>query len=139
MLHDQLLPVNTATKAGSIWRGLAHDEFRRNVVALQRVSNEVPGDPRVHSRNEWSEPRIRLEDPHYIIPFGIEQRLADDFAFLAAAEEGVKAVSAVGLEQDIEHHGMVIRLAANDSIPREVPKVFTSMFELLGRCAGKSG
>ena len=139
MLYDQVLPVNTAARADSIWRDLTHDEFRRNVVALQRVSNEVPGDPKIHSRNEWAEPRIRFDDLSYILPFSIEQRLADDFAFLAAAEEGVKAVSAVGLEQDVEHHGMIIRLAANDTVPQEVPNTFSLMFELLVQCAGKSG
>ena len=139
MLHDQPLPVNTAPTLDSVWRYLPRDNFRRNVVALQRVSNEVPGDPVVHSRDEWSEPRIRHDDPNYVLPFSIEQRLADDFAFLAAAEEGVKTVSAVGLEQDVEHHGMIVRLVANDTIPPDVPKTFHLMFDLLIKCARKSG
>lgn len=139
MLNHQLLPVITASKAESIWRDVTQDEFRRNVVALQRASNEVPGDPKIHSRNQWSNPRIRVDDPNYVLPFSVEQRLADDFAFLAAAEEGVKTVSAVGLEQGIEHHGMIVRIAANDTVPQDVPKVFKLMFELLVRCAGKSG
>ncbi len=138
MFHDQSLPADTAPILDSVWRYLPRDDFRKNLVALQRVSNEVPGDPAVHLRNNWSEPRIRYDDQNYVLPFSIEQRLADDFAFLAAAEEGVKAVSAVGLEQDVEHHGMTIRLAANDTIPPDVPKIFSIMFDLLVKCAGKS-
>ncbi len=139
MLHGQLLPVDTALQPDSIWAGLTQDEFRRNVVALQRASNEVPGDPKIHSRNEWSNPEIWQDDPKRVLPFSIEQRLADDFAFLAAAEEGVKSVSAVGLEQDIERHGMVVRLAANDTIAQDVLRTFELMFDLLVKCAGQSG
>ena len=139
MLHDRLLPVNTAPHTKSIWRDLAQDKFRRNVVALQRASNELPGDPAVHSWNDWSVPRIRHDSPSYILPFSIEQRLADDFAFMVAAEEGSKAVSAMGLEQDIVHQGMVVRLVANGTIPEDAPQTIGMMFELLVRCAGKSG
>lgn len=138
MPDGQLLSVNTSSIGKSIWGDLGFDRFRTNTVALQQASNEVPGDPKVHTRNEWRNPRIRHDDPSYILPFEVEQRLADDFAFIAAAEEGVKAISAVALEESLGPAGLTIRLAANESVPECVPDIFKKIFNLLGRCARRS-
>lgn len=138
MPDGQVLSVNTSSARKSIWRGVDRDQFRTNIVALQRASNQVPCDPKVHTRKEWRNPRIRQDDPSYLLPFEVEQRLADDFAFLAAAEEGVKAVSAVALEESLDPAGLTIRLAANETVPEHVPDTFKTIFGLLGRCAKRS-
>ncbi|MCJ1464795.1 hypothetical protein MMC07_003408 [Pseudocyphellaria aurata] len=135
MPDGQLLSVNTSSIRKSIWRDIDRDRFRRNIVALQRASNQVPCDPKVHTRNEWRNPRISHDDPSYTLPFEVEQRLADDFAYIAAAEEGVKAVSAVALEESLDPAGLTMRLAANESVPERVPHIFKKIFNLLGRCA----
>ena len=129
------MEVSTASVEDSIWRGLHQATFRRNVVALQRASKEVPSAPVLHHRTDWHNPRIRSDDPERALPFEVEQRLADDFAFLAAAAEGVKAVSAVGLEEGYNHDGLVLRLAANQTIPANVPHMFAIIFDLLSSCA----
>lgn len=138
MSDGQLLMVNTSSPGKSIWRGLDRDQFRTNIVTLQRASNEVPCDPKVHTRNEWHNPRIRHNDPSYVLPFEVEQRLADDFAFIAAAKEGVKAVSAVALEESLDSTGLTIRLAANGTLPERVLDTFKMVFNLLQRCAKTS-
>ncbi|MCJ1429447.1 hypothetical protein MMC29_007361 [Sticta canariensis] len=135
MPDGQLLRVNTSSPGKSIWRGLDRDRFRTNIVALQRASNQVPCDPKIHVRNEWHNPKIRHNDPSYVLPFEVEQRLADDFALIAAAKEGVKAVSAVALEESLDPAGLTIRLAANETLPERVPDTFKMIFNLLQKCA----
>lgn len=137
MSDTQPLDVATASRDQSVWRNLDHNQFRRNVTELQQLSKNVPGDPTVHSRVAWSDERIRRDAPDHVLSFAAEQRLADDFAFIAAADEGVHAVSAVGLEQSLEPSGLVVRLAANDMIPEGVPGTFIAIFELLKECARK--
>lgn len=133
-----LLAVNTATGQKSIWRDPNYDQFRTKVVALERASKGVPCDRKFHQRKEWHNSRICNDDSSRLLPFEVEQQVADDFAFLAAAEEGAKGVSAVGLEESINPLGLVIRLAANDLVPRKVEDTFKVIFDLLHRCAIKS-
>ncbi len=137
-LDDQLLNVNTASAEASIWQGLEHDCFRADIVALQRASHEVPCDPKVYDRGQWHNSRIRLDDPSRLLSFEVEQRVADDLAFLAAAYEGVKAVSAVALEESVDPVGLVIRLAANGVVPQKIAETFRPIFDLLRRCAARS-
>jgi hypothetical protein len=135
MPNHQQLPAQTASRKESIWRDVNHNDFRSNVVALQNASNEVPRDPKVYTKDEWLARGIRAVDIGHVLPFNVEQQLADDLAFIAAAEEGVKAVSAVGLEELVEHRGLIVRLAANDVMPRHIPETFEKMFGILKHCA----
>ncbi|KAJ4341276.1 hypothetical protein N0V95_007282 [Ascochyta clinopodiicola] len=48
------------------------------------------------------------------MPLHVEQQLADDFAFLAAIEEGAQSVAAVCLEEHVQPAGLTIRFAALD-------------------------
>lgn len=100
-------------------------------MALRRVS-EIAGDEVVHSAAEW---QSRHTSSATLLPFDVEQRLADDFAFIAAAEEILRVVSAVALEQYVEPARLIVRLAANEYIPNGVLPMFEHMFKLLGRSA----
>ena len=135
MSSGKLLPVRTASAKQSIWRGTNVDNFRTNVVALQRASNKVPSDPEDHSASLWLAQRTNAVDAVHVLPFDVEQRVADDLAFIAAAEEGVKSVSAVALEEHVGEAGLTIRLAANEIIPNNVPSIFRRLFDLMGQCA----
>lgn len=137
-MNGPLLAVNTASGQKSIWRRLNYDQFRTKVVALERASKQVPCDRKFHQRKEWHHPRICNDDSSRLLPFEVEQQVADDFAFLAAAEEGAKGVSAVGLEESTDPLGLVIRLAANGLVPLKVADTFKAIFDLLHRCAIKS-
>lgn len=138
MSNQLRLPVNTAHRGYSIWHSVDHDEFRRHVVALSRASHDVPADPRVYTRDEWQRPRNAREGPSHILPFDVEQQLADGIAVVAAAEEGARAVSAVCLEEESDPPGLVLRLAANDTIPDQVAETLVKMFGQLEKCARRS-
>ena len=132
------LAVDTASFGNSIWRKVGWDTFRHHIVALQRASNEVPSDPLVHSATQWQAAHRKSNNDTRMLPFDVEQRLADDIAFLAAAEEGPKEVSAVALEEQYEPGALIIRLAANQSVPRGVEDTLRAMFVLLSQCSSRS-
>ena len=132
------LAVDTASFGNSIWRKVGWNTFRHHIVALQRASNEVPSDPLVHSASQWQAAHRKSNDDARTLPFDVEQRLADDIAFLAAAEEGAKEVSAVALEEQDEPGGLIVRLAANQSVPRGVEDTLRAMFDLLSQCSSRS-
>lgn len=135
MSNGKLLPVRTASANQSIWRGTNLDTFRTNVVTLQHASSKVPSDPEDHSAGLWLAQRTDAVNSVHLLPFDVEQRVADDLAFIAAAEEGVKSVSAVALEQHVGAVGLTIRLAANETIPKNVPSSFRRLFDLMAQCA----
>lgn len=132
------LPLSTASKEQSIWRDTDQDVLRRNIVNLQKASNQVPADPLVHSAQRWLASRRKDVTRQYLLPFEIEQRIADDLAFVAAAQEGHKDISAVSLEEALEPQRLIIRLAANEWCSQKVKETLNAMFKLLSRCASKS-
>ena len=139
MFNDEhLLPVQTASAKQSIWWDVKLDPFRRHVIALQQASNKVPSDPQDYSARSWLARRTNASELNYVLSIDAEQRLADDLAFIAAAEEGVKTISAVTLEQDVEGVDLTVRLTANETIPKLVPSTFKNLFEQLAKCASKS-
>jgi hypothetical protein len=138
MCNDLKQPVQTASPAQSIWRDVDQNEFRMNIVELERASKEVPRDPKVYREADWHPRGITPGQNRQVLPFGVEQQLADDLAFIAAAEEGVNAVSAVGLEEAAEQDGVVVRLAANEGIRENVQETLEAIFGLLEQCASGS-
>ena len=135
MSNGELLPVQTASRKQSIWQGTNLNTFRTNVVTLQDVSNRVPSDPEDNSARSWLAQGTTAVNSVHLLPFDVEQRVADDLAFIAAAEEGVKSVSAVALEQHVGASGVTIRLATNQTIPKDVPSSFRRLFDLMSQCA----
>ncbi len=135
MSEIQRLDAHTATLDQSVWRPLSQKKFLQNVVDLHRASNKIPSHPKVHTRIEWPAARIQNDIADYVLPFKTEPRLADDLAFIAAAEEGLRAISAVGLKQTLGTHGLLVCLPANETITQDVPHTFEKMFDLLSRCA----
>lgn len=109
--------------------------FRTNVVTLENVSNRVPSDPEDNSARLWLARRTDAVNSVNLLPFEVEQRVADDLAFIAAAEEGVKSVSAVALEQHVGAAGVTIRLAANETIPNDVPSSLRRLLDIMSQCA----
>ena len=138
MSNTVRLPVRTASKKQSIWRDLKEETLRKHMVALEKASSEVPEDPKVHSLALWQQQHHRPNDTIRVLPLVIEQRIADDFAFLAASEDNVKAVSAVALEQRNDGQGMLVRIAANDHLPVQTAEALRGIFDELGECASRS-
>lgn len=135
MSETAQLPVKTAFGKQSIWFGLGENQFRTHVVALEDKSNEVPEDPKDHSLQDWE----RIHDrPGHCLPLIIEQRIADDVAFIAAAEEGALAVAAASLEELVNGEGLRLRLAMNAGVPMKTRKVLRSIFDTLAtRATGR--
>lgn len=75
--------------------------------------------------------------PGHQLPLGVEQRIADDLAFIAAAEEGVEAVAAASLEELVDGKGLRVRLAMNAGVPMKTREVLRSMFDTLSTCASQ--
>ncbi len=128
------LPVSTASAEQSIWLGLGENQFRTHVVGLESASNEVPGDPKDHSLQDWERSHAH---PDHLLPLGIEQRIADDVAFIAAAEEGVAAVAAASLEELVDGQGLRFRLAMNAGVPMKTREVLRLIFDTLATCASR--
>jgi hypothetical protein len=73
--------------------------------------------------------------PPRVLSFESEQRLANDFAFIAASQEGVDSVAAVVIEEAHEHTGLIIRIAANEGVEDETRKTLSSLCDCLMSCA----
>ncbi|KAL8712357.1 MAG: hypothetical protein Q9225_006968 [Loekoesia sp. 1 TL-2023] len=132
MIHpDQLIANNTASKENSIWKGLNENVFRSTIDVLKRSSGDVPGDSRNYSLAEWEHRRSTHDTTWRNLSSQDEQRLADDLAYIAASKEGGKAVSAVALEECFDPPGLTVRLAANRSIPDQVPEQLNALLHLL--------
>ena len=131
------LDPRTASDAQSIWHDVPEDEFRRQIVALQYKLGELPADPKIHSTAVWQKKAARYDTCHRLLPFTVEHRLADDLAFIAAAKEDAKAISAAAVEEASNGSGLIIRLAANDGVLPEVADTFRAICHLLSRCASK--
>ena len=139
MLETERLPTKTALRKRSIWRGVSENEFRSHVVDLKWKSHGVPVHPKVHSLQAWEQQhRIQCNESR-MLPLAVEQRLADDIAFIAAAAEGVKLVSAVGIEEFTNNSGLVVRLAVNDTFPQHVIEALRTLFNFLQQCASRRG
>lgn len=131
MSAPQLLAVSTASHQDPVWKTVTRNVFRTNVVDLQRASAKCPADPGVHSRA----PRLGNDDDLHVIPFEVEQRLADDFAFLAAFNKDVWTITAVALEEVSQPRGLVVRLAANAAIDPLVLETLNQILRLLRQCS----
>ena len=127
----------TASAAQSIWHDVSEDEFRRQIVALHSKLGELPADPKTHSAAVWQRRAVNFDSRHRLLPFPVEHRLADDLAFVAAAKEDPKAVSAAVLQESTNGSGLTIRLAANDGVLPEVADTLRTMCHTLSSCAGK--
>jgi hypothetical protein len=104
------LQTQTANSEVSIWRHLPEDTFRQHLVDLEKITNSVPVEPQTFSFDLHSQ---KSRDD-YTLPLSVEQQIADDFAFLAAIEEGAQSVAAVCLEEHFQPARLTVRFAALD-------------------------
>lgn len=132
LLKDQqYLPVSTAPPDDSIWQGINQATFRQNIASLEKSFKTRPGPKEAVPRDGWEKRRAELSSQDYIIPFNTEQQLAEDFAFLVAAEPESKVTSAVCIEEQSEPEGLVVRLAADEPVTTRVRKALKDILGLL--------
>jgi hypothetical protein len=129
----------TASQDNSVWLDLTEDDFRQHLVILQRKTGPVPMDPQVFSLKDWNSNSPYINSL-YKLPLDVEQRLADDFAFLAAVEEGGQSVAAVCIEEHFQSPGMTLRFAAMDISRNEaVGKGLRAICEILPAASAFEG
>ncbi|KAK6003117.1 hypothetical protein QM012_000962 [Aureobasidium pullulans] len=122
------LQTQTADPEYSIWKQLSEDNFRQHLVDLEKCTNAVPIEPQTFPLASHSDtPR-----DGYTLPLATEQQMADDFAFLAAIEEGAQSVAAVCLEEHLHPARLTVRFAALDlSLGVEVKDALTAITKIL--------
>jgi len=135
-----LLHPRTAHPNNSIWLPLSEATFRQHLVQLESRTDTIPIDPQVFSIKDW-QPPVSSSDPHrpHTLPLVTEQRLADDFAFIAAIVEGAQSVAAVCIEENVEPLGITLRFAALDvSHNHEMKLALQALYQTLSSAATPS-
>ena len=132
------LPVNTASKTTSIWRDVEQSLFRQRIDDLHRKTDHCPGRPREFSQASWQAKAPSQILANHVLPFQVEERIANDIAFVAASRKDVESVSAVALEEHRDSQGLSVRIAANGSINSAVIETIEAVLSLLQDCARKS-
>ena len=109
------LSPRTASKTRSIWHDVNEDDFRKHLVELSARTNGVPDAPQTYNSCHWQAAHTMADFTSHVLPFEIERRIAEDFAYLVAVKQGGQSVSAVTVEERVDHSGMILCLAALDS------------------------
>ncbi|KAK2001439.1 hypothetical protein LX36DRAFT_653387 [Colletotrichum falcatum] len=158
----------TASPASSIWRDLPESVFRQHVVELEKLTNAVPIDAQTFplpdalelgdavtpfkanigatSASTGTRSDFRDADGchEHIQPrqlaLAVEQRLADDIAYLIAVGEGAQSVAATTVQESRarhriegrqQHAGLKIVIASVDAIEPRSQAFLRSIFQLL--------
>ncbi|KAG9588575.1 hypothetical protein KCU77_g6825, partial [Aureobasidium melanogenum] len=122
------LQTQTADPEFSIWKDLPEDKFRQHLVDLEKCTNAVPVEPQTFTLDSYK----LTSREGYTLPLKTEQQIADDFAFLAAIEEGAQSVAAVCLEEHLQPPRLTVRFAALDlSLSDEVKDTLTAITKIL--------
>ncbi|KAK5694900.1 hypothetical protein LTR97_009491 [Elasticomyces elasticus] len=120
----------------SIWDGVDRPKFEQDLADLHRIApyQQVP-------RVALSPSRTPVDgQTEFNLPASIEKQLATDFAFLASWQPTPRCVAAVTVDStDVLGHGLVITLAANEGVAKQVQESFQRLFGLLRSCASRSG
>ncbi|CAF9912229.1 MAG: hypothetical protein GOMPHAMPRED_007601 [Gomphillus americanus] len=117
MAEDERSSIKTAALEDSIWRDIPEDTFRQHLVTLEERTNAIPIKPwTLSSKEDDTLSTANL----YTLTVNEEQKLADDFAYLAAVGEGAQSVAAVCIEENTSSQSMCIRLAAADAVDTKV-------------------
>jgi hypothetical protein len=107
--------VRSRDPAKSVWTDLPEDVFRQHLVKLEERTNAVPIAPKIFHPSDWLPMSSATANSSHTLPFQLEQQVADDFACLAAVEEGAQSVAAVCLEESSHAPRLTLRFAALDT------------------------
>ena len=127
-----LLP-DTVTTGESVWDTVGRAEFEKNVAGLMR-ENDLPGTNQIYTLEDL--PSGKCRSGSAILQLDVERELADDFAFIAACEEGANTVTAATIEVTSDFLRVV--LAANEGVQTQVVSAMRSLLRKLETCAGRS-
>ena len=129
--------IRTRNPDESIWLDVPEDAFRHHLVDLEGRTNAVPIAPRVLNPAEWL--LTCASKNTHTLPLVVEQQLADEFACLAAVEEGAQSVAAVCIEEYLEVPRLALRFAALDiSLNDAVKSALQEISTILSRGAAET-
>ena len=134
------LTFQTSSSAKSIWQGLSQDQLHQNVMEL-KLKTDTPSEIKRFDEHNWLNLKNIADHDH--LPISTERRLANNLAFLADGDDGVKTVSAVVLEVAKDPYGspsLTVRHAVNEVVVKGYAKTLRNIFDLLALCSkrGKS-
>lgn len=119
--------------SATIWSEVSEDEFRLALVNLERRTNAVPCDVQVFELDNL--PAASSQSANQL-PISVEQQFANDFAYIAAVNEGAQSVAAVCLEQHVRPRpALVLRIAAADAIEPSMKHALQSICSNLQQSA----
>lgn len=126
-----LRPIQTAEPPDTIWSEISEDDFRKNLIKLEELTNAVPVDV-LTTRSDG------VDDSHLdarLLPLKVEKRVADDIAYIAAVTEGAQSVAAVCLEQHVSQNDatLVMRVAGIDVVDENVRAMLRDVCDILQR------
>ncbi|SMQ49303.1 unnamed protein product [Zymoseptoria tritici ST99CH_3D7] len=120
--------VQTSTNDATIWSDISQNDFRENLVKLERRTNAVPMDvliaPVIHDSFTETD----------VLPPSVERQVADDLAYIAAVTEGAQSVAAVCLEQHIGSK-LLVRVAGMDVMDARIRETLEKTARLLEHAA----
>lgn len=132
--------ARTANPNSSVWLDLPEDTFRHHLVKLEERTNAVPIGPQASLPEGWLRTSPYNSQTSHGLPLEIEQQLADDFASLAAVEEGAQSVAAVCIEEHVRPSRLTLRFAALDiSLNDAVKTALQEAADILAQAASDSG
>ncbi|KAH6670928.1 hypothetical protein F5X68DRAFT_175492 [Plectosphaerella plurivora] len=127
------LPSRTATTSASIWQDLPEADFRRDILALEKLTNAVPLESCVFSPHDWTPPASDYRSTR--LSLIEEQRLADDTAYIAAVGEGAQSVAAATVQEPKDpptaKASIVITVASMDAVDTPSQNFLRSIFSSL--------
>ncbi|OLN85516.1 hypothetical protein CCHL11_08078 [Colletotrichum chlorophyti] len=144
----KIRPTTTAPPASSIWRDLPEAEFRQHVVDLEKLTNAVPVEAQTFplppssadADADADAKHAELDDGTigYQLPLAVEQRLADDIAYLVAVGEGAQSVAATTVQESRSRGeqvqggaGIRVTVASVDAIEPNSQAFLRSVFQML--------
>jgi hypothetical protein len=132
--------IRTRDPETTIWLDLPEDIFRQHLVNLEERTNAVPIAPQAFTHAEWLLTSPHASKSSYTLPLEVEQQLADDFACLAAVEEGAQSVAAVCIEEHSQAPKLTLRFAALDmSLNDAVKSALQNLSPILSAVATGAG
>lgn len=116
--------------AGASRSDIEHQALNEDILLLRRLGSEPINTCHYPAHDQISQ-RPRLS-------FQREKDLVEALAFLSATSEDPKKVTAVCIEEDLEHEACIIRLASNKGSLADVIVGFEEMAAILRKANPQS-
>ena len=128
-----MLQSQTKSTKNTIWRPIREIEFFKNVKRVHDACGDCPRPPQVFDRRPPATASAYVSS--YKIPLEVEYQLVNDLAFIAAAYEGAKSVSAAAVSENAQSRGMTFTVASNAGVPKDVEAALREICHELQRCS----